>query len=296
MTTVHAEVAAARARLRHAGFDTDAAGTDAEVLARAALGWDLATYVARGRSAPPAAFRDRYRSMLERRTRREPVSLIIGRREFWGLDFEVTPDVLTPRPETELVVEEALRALDRQRTLSPRLIDVGSGSGCLAVAIARERPHVRITATDVSLRALRVARRNARRHGVAKRIAWVATSLLDGVGTRPDVIVANLPYVADDDFPRLPPDVRDFEPQVALLGGGDGLDAIRRLLAAAGRQLRIRGALIIEFGFGQAGAIRAAVASVPGLALVHIRCDLGGIQRVAVIERQAAGRPPAMSG
>src|SRR5262249_27521979 len=158
-----------------------------------------------------------------RRLRREPISYIIGTREFWGLDFEVGPDVLIPRPETELIVEEAIKmgrapfsALDR-----PLFIDVGTGSGVLAVVLAREFPNARVVATDVSARALGVARRNAARHGVSDRIRFVETSFLEGIEDDACLIVSNPPYVPATSAPALTPEVRDYEPPVAVFAGED---------------------------------------------------------------------------
>ncbi len=287
--TVRAEVDAARSRLQRAGLEPEGAGHDAEVLARAVLGWDKATYLAHGRSAAPSGFRDIFASMLERRVRREPVSLILGHREFWGLDFEVTPAVLTPRPETEILVEEAVRSVNRQSCESPHVVDVGTGSGCIAVAIARETHRCRITAIDVSRRALAVARRNITRHGVADRVSLVCASLLDGVAAQPNVIVANLPYIPRPDVETLPPEVREFEPRIALAGGDDGLDAIRRLISISSVRLACGGTLIVEFGMGQADAILRYVSGFANLKVVRLGHDLQGLARVAVIERMALG-------
>ena len=289
MTTVHTEVDRARSRLQRAGIEPEAAGHDAEVLARAALGWDKATYIAHRRVAAPNGFRDRFVSMLERRARREPVSLILGHREFWGLEFEVTSAVLTPRPETEILVEEALQALSRQSCQRPYVVDVGTGSGCVAVAIAREDRRCRIAATDVSRRALAVARRNVARHGVVERVSLVCASLLDGVAGRPDVIVANLPYIPRSELETLPPEVRKFEPQAALAGGDDGLDTIRRLIAVSNARLADGGTLVLEFGIGQADVVRRHVSGFRHLNVVRLRRDLQGITRAAVIERTTGG-------
>ncbi len=285
--TVVERVGAATSRLVAAGLPPDVAALDAEVLARHVLGWDRAAYLCGRRDAAPRGFGTAYDAALDRRAGREPVAAIVGRREFWGLELEVGPSVLTPRPETELLVEEALRLVRGPRA-APLLADVCTGSGCVAIALATELPRARIIATDVSAAALAVARRNAARHGVDTRIAWVRTSCLDGVGAAPDVIVANPPYVADDDIAGLPPEVRDFEPRLALAGGRDGLDVVRRLLDAAARQLAPGGHLALELGSGQAPAVRGAVAVLPQLALVRVRRDLQGFARTLVVRRRAA--------
>ena len=279
-------VVAGRFRLVEAGIDPEDAAFDAEALARHLLAWDRASYLARTRDAVPAWFPARYSQWIERRTRREPVSQILGHREFWGLDFEVTRDVLTPRPESELIVEEALACASAARASGGTvrsIVDVGTGSGCLAICLARELPGARILATDTSSAALAVARRNAERHGLGSRVALVRSSLADAIAGPVDLVVSNPPYAADADLAALPPEVRDFEPQVAIAGGPDGLDVIRRLLTQSARVLAGGGWLVFEFGAGQEGTVRAAIAQQPSLALVRIRADLQGIPRTAVV-------------
>ena len=287
MTAVDGHIAGAKARLRDAGLDPNQAAYDAEILARSVLGWDRATYLTHAATEAPSGFVQGYETLLARRERREPVSLITGRREFWGLEFDVTPDVLTPRPETEILVEETLRLAPA--TLPQfHVVDVGTGSGCLAVAIAHERPVARLTATDISAAAVEVARKNARRLGVEHQIAWVCAPFLDSVLGTPELIVSNLPYIAAADFPRLPPEVGEFEPRIALDGGSDGLVAIRQLVKQAGRCLAPGGHLLLEFGVGQAGLLRRHIESQPGLAWLDMRNDLQGIPRVAIIQRTPA--------
>ena len=287
--TVLEHVGAATNRLVAVGLAPRVAAFDAEVLARHVLGWTHTTYLSSRREAPPEAFAHRYGAVLARRARREPVALITGHREFWGLSFEVTPDVLTPRPETELLMEEVLALAGDPATTRSHLIDVGTGSGCLAVALACHFPRARLTATDISGAALAVARRNAVRHGVEGRIKWVRTAFLDGVGATPDLIVANPPYIPASDLDDLPPEVRDHEPREALVGGADGLEAIAGLLVRAGDQLASGGHLVVEFGAGQAAAVRRLTAVYPKLELVRIRNDLQGIPRAGVIRRLPPG-------
>ena len=179
MPSVREQIDAARETLVRAGLTPLDASIDASVLARHALGWDRATLLARGREAPPPAFIESFEAFVARRAAREPVAMIMGVREFWGLDFEVTPDVLVPRPETELIVEEALNAFDDP---PERIVDVGTGTGCLAIALSREFRRARVVATDISLGALMVARRNAEHHGVESRVSFVRTSFLSGIG------------------------------------------------------------------------------------------------------------------
>ena len=254
------------------------------MLARRALGWDKATYLTKGQGVAPEGFLDRFLTMLRRRERREPVSLITGHREFWGLDFEVTRDVLTPRPETEILVELAMDCLRAGPTDPVRFVDVGTGSGCIAVTVATVAPDVQITATDVSAAALRVAQRNAARHGVGERIRWVNAPLLGGVSAPLDLVVANLPYVPTRDIEGLPPEVREFEPLVALAGGDDGLEVIGRLLDETEPRLRKGGHLVLEFGVDQEAPLRDRVAGHPRFDFVDVRGDLQGIPRAAVIQ------------
>ena len=282
MATLHEQIARARDALAAAGIDPSEASLDAELLARFVLGWDRAHLLAALRDPAPDTFDDRFEPLVARRVRREPVSLITGVREFWGLDFEVTPDVLTPRPETELIVEEAIARLPRAR--AALIADVGTGSGCLAVALATELRRARFIATDISGPALNVARRNAARHGVATRIDFRRTDVLDGIDDVFDVIVSNPPYVATAEADVLPIEVIGHEPPVALFGGADGLDVYRRLFAAAAARLAAAGRLIVEVGYEQHDRVNA-LAKRHGWTLGHSRRDLQGIVRTLVLLR-----------
>ena len=282
MSSLHARLAEARHRFERAGITPDEAAIDAEVLVRHTLGWDRATLLMRGNEAPPAGFDGRFAELVRRRCGREPVAMIVGEREFWGLAFEVTSDVLVPRPETEFVVEAALELAAAGEVR--RIVDVGTGSGCIAVALAVALPGVEVVATDVSPAALAVAARNAARHGVQARIAFVHGPLLEGVEGRADLIVSNPPYVATAEAPTLPPEVLMFEPHGALFGGDDGLDVIRRLLQTAADHLAPCGRLVVEFGFGQAAAV-SGLAAAAGWRLVAMRQDLKQIPRVVVLGR-----------
>lgn len=283
--TLAKRVAEAARRLAEAGIDARDAAFDAEVLARSALGWDRATYLARWREPAPPGFGDRFEPLVARRCRREPVTRITGRREFWGLDLEVTPAVLVPRPESELLIETALARLG-DRIAAWALADVGTGSGCLAIALARELPRARVTATDISPDALVIARRNASRHGMADRVTFHHTDLLDGLPGPFDLIVSNPPYVPDAVIDTLAPEVRDHEPAAALRGGPDGLDTVRRLVATAADRLRPEGWLIMEIGVGQS-AETADTARGAGMRVVDVRPDLQGIPRAVVARPDA---------
>jgi release factor glutamine methyltransferase len=284
MTTLQARLSSAYRRLVAAGIDAGDAALDTEVMARHALGWDRAYYFARIRDPLPAAFDERFAPLLERRCHREPVAQIIGSREFWGLEILVTRDVLIPRPETELLIEVALARLTDHG--APWMIaDVGTGSGCVAVALAREFACAHLTATDLSADALVVARDNATRHGVADRISFHLTRFLDALPARYDLIVSNPPYVPAPEMTRLAPEVARYEPALALCGGLDGLDPTRELVASAAARLRPGGWLLMELGAGQADALTDLVARHAGLSLIDIRPDLQGIPRAAVIAR-----------
>jgi release factor glutamine methyltransferase len=295
MTSLRDFVLAARARMVAAGIDASEAALDASGLARHVLGWDLARWISHETDPPSPGFAQSFDALVARRERREPMSAIAGHREFWGLEFDVTPAVLAPRPETEIIIESALAvagtALAPARGVSApaAIVDVGTGSGCLAVALALEFPSARVIATDVSTAALGVATSNAERHGVAGRISFRHASLLEGVDTRASLIVSNPPYVPTGDIAGLPPEVRDWEPHEALDGGVDGLDVVRALLGQAPGVLLPGGWLVMEFGFGQDQGIRDLVAG-SALELVEIRSDLQQIPRTLVARKPETGR------
>lgn len=223
-------------------------------------------------------------ALLDRRLRREPLAYILGRKEFFSLDFEVGPAVLIPRPETELLVEETLRLIAARP--SPRVLDLGTGSGAIAIAVAACAERARVLATDVSSSALMLARRNAARHGCASRVEFAVSDLWEGLCAcecRPrfDVIVSNPPYVTDAELEALAPEVRDYEPSVALAGGADGLDLTRRIVAGARNFLLPAGALVVEAGAGQSGMVAELMRSF-GLARVLVKRDLAGVERAVV--------------
>ena len=283
MTTIHQRVAAARQQLREAQLSAAEADLGARLLAEHVLGWTRERFLADAGGPEPAGFAAAYGELVARRASREPLPYIVGRREFWGLTLEVTPDVLIPRHETELIVEAALElTLDPAQPIS--IVDVGTGSGCVAIAIATERPLASVMATDLSEAALTVARRNAARHGVADRVRFVVADLLAGVDGPLDLIVANPPYVRDRDERGLQPEVRN-EPSLALYSGPDGLDAIARLIAGAPPLLRSGGHLVFEFGLGQDDEIERLLRGQPSLTLLELRRDLQGIARTAVARR-----------
>lgn len=275
-------LAAARARLVAAGIRPDEAAVDVDVYALTILGWDKATLLARLRDPAPPALEPRFSEWVTRRERLEPTAYIVGTREFWGRAFLVTPAVLVPRPETEFIVEEALGLM--KGAASPRIADIGTGSGVLAVTLAAELENATVVATDLSDEALHVARQNAQRLGLTNRVTFVRTSYLDDVDGQFDLVVANPPYVRDGDKPALSRDVR-HEPDVALFGGPDGLRDVGGVLDAAVAKVKPGGWFVMEFGYGQEDDVRRLVAARTRLRLDRIRDDLQGIARTAIIQR-----------
>jgi release factor glutamine methyltransferase len=284
---------AARARLAAAGMAAAEAARDADLLARHALDWDLATWLLRRSEAPPEGFVAAYAALVDRRARREPVAYIRGRQEFWGRDFLVRPGVLIPRPETEWLIEESLSwASERPMGRALRVLDIGTGSGCLAVTLALELAGAEVEATDISAEALAVARENARRLGA--RVAFHHGPLSTGVSGAIDLLVSNPPYVPDEDLAGLQPEVGAYEPRAALAGGLDGLDVVRQVMAEGARRLSPHGRVLVELGAGQAAAAARVVADTAGLRLLRIRRDLQGLERTLVAERAPA--PATCSG
>lgn len=272
----------ARARLVAAGIPADEATIDVDLYARRILGWDRAHLITRRHEQAPAALDPTFSDWVSRREQREPSAYIIGEREFYGRDFEVSPAVLIPRPETEHIIEAILPLLATQP--SALVADIGTGSGNIAVTLACEASRCHVIATDVSDVALAVAARNAARHGVADRVAFVHTSYLDGVTDTFDLIAANPPYVRDTDRPGLSPSVQR-EPAVAIFGGEDGMRDVEGVLAATDARLRSGGWLLMEFGFGQEDDVRAAIARHPALRLDRVIADLQGLPRTVVAQR-----------
>jgi release factor glutamine methyltransferase len=289
--TLAAAVDRAVARLVAAGWPPADARIDVGVIGRALLGWDTASWLSYQRAAAPADFAARLAAAVDRRAAHEPVAYITGEREFYGRPFLVTRDVLIPRPETELLVEAVLSWLRDQapspKPQAPSLLEIGTGSGCIAAILACERSGVQITATDLSPAALALARHNARALGVEDRITFLEGSLTADAKGPFDLVVSNPPYVALADRPTLAPDVRDFEPALALFGGDDGLDVIRELVRAAAGVLSPTGALMMEIGAGQSTAVTEILAAARSFDPPRFLSDLQAIPR-CVIARRAA--------
>jgi release factor glutamine methyltransferase len=254
-----------------AGVDTPR--LDAEVLLAEATGWDRAKFAAEPEASvdPPSA--RRFGEMVRRRIRREPVAYIVGRKAFRNIELAVDGRVLIPRPESELLVDIALE-------LKPQVVlDVGTGSGAIALAVADELPDCEVIATDTSEGALELARENAERLGLADRVAFELGTV--PAGQRFDLVLANLPYVREDELDSLQPEIREYEPRRAVLAGADGLEAIAVVAAAAYAALTENGALALEVGAGQAGAVAELLVDL-GFMQVEGRQDLAQIPRVVL--------------
>lgn len=257
----------------------------AELLLRHALGWSREALLSRLHEPVPAEVSGHFFQLIERRRGRVPVQYVVGSQEFYGLSFRVTPAVLIPRPETEGIVDEAVKAL-RDRP-SPRIVDVGCGSGCIAVALAHTLPEAEIVAIDSSPAALAVARENSLVHRVASRIEFLEGNLLEpirGERGKIDAIVTNPPYISDDELGTLEPEVVDHEPRQALSGGRDGLSVIERLLPEVDDTLRRGGLLYMEVGHDQDARVRALIERT---SLEHVRtvADLRGIPRIVIARK-----------
>ena len=266
--------------LRAAGIED--ARLEAEVLLRHALDLDCAHFYARLQNEMGLDDLVRFRGFLYRRLAREPTAYIVGQREFYGLDLETTPAALIPRPETELLVEEALARA--RRFERPLIVDVGTGNGAIAVALAVHLPQAVLVAIDLSREALALAVRNARRHGAEGRIIFLQADLLAPLAQPADLIVANLPYVNSRDWEALPPEIREHEPRAALDGGPDGLREIERLLEQAPSCLGPGGSLLVELGPLQAAPALALVRRrFPGAA-ARILPDAAGLDRLLAVD------------
>ena len=266
------------------GTGSDEARLEAELLLMHALRTDRVRLYQRLQDELPTRSGDYYQRLLGRRLVHEPTPYIIGHKEFLGMEFEVARSTLIPRPETETLVELAIDfARDRYANNRFTAVDAGTGSGVIAIALAYKLPKARVIATDVSKRALALARRNARRHGVAARVEFVEGDTLLPVELRADVIAANLPYVTTADWLATPPEIREWEPRRALDGGGDGLRYIRRLFRQAPEKLARKGALFAEIGDRQGASARTLAKEAFPEAEVEVRPDLAGRDRVICV-------------
>jgi release factor glutamine methyltransferase len=269
--TLGITIADARARLTSAGIETP--GLDARLLAVHILGCDAATIIGHPELIIDGARASLFEAALRRRLRREPLAYILGQREFWSLPLRVTRDTLIPRPDTETLVEAALAWQARRVADAPRILDLGTGSGCLLLALLVELPAARGIGVDISQPALAVARENAARLGVADRAAFVCGDWASPLSGKFDLVVCNPPYIADSEWDELAADIREFEPVLALRGGADGLAAYRTILSELPGLLATDGSAFLEVGgCGTVGV--PALAAAFGLQPYEITRDL----------------------
>jgi release factor glutamine methyltransferase len=274
--------------LRYGVLKLDQAGVPsaplaAELLLMHVLGRDRTYLYAHPEKQLVAAQAEAFLALINKRSAGTPTQYLTGHQEFWGMDFEVTPDVLIPRPETEHLIEVALARIGESRRNNPlRIADIGTGSGCIAVALAKEFPNANIFATDISAAALKIAERNATRNNLTDRIKFTECNLLEGIPQQPqlNLIVSNPPYVARKDAATLPIDVREHEPELALFGGEDGLEIYPRLIAQAKTHLAEGGLMVLELGAGLFEPVSDLLDARSGWTRVSAAQDLAGIVRV----------------
>ncbi len=263
---------------------SDEARLEAELLLMHALKTDRVHLYERLQDELPARAADHYQHLIDRRRLHEPTPYIVGHKEFFGLEFEVARSALIPRPETEMLVQLTINFANAHYADNRfTAVDVGTGSGVIAITVASQLPNARVIATDVSKRAMALARRNAERHDVAARIEFVDGDTLPPVKGRADIIAANLPYVTTEDWLATPPEIRDWEPRRALDGGGDGLRCLLRLFRQAPEKLARNGALFAEIGDRQGAAARSLAEEAFPDAQVEVRPDLAGRDRVICV-------------
>ncbi|MBN9118746.1 MAG: peptide chain release factor N(5)-glutamine methyltransferase, partial [Planctomycetes bacterium] len=264
--------------LKSKGFEE--AKREAELLLAHVLDCKRVDLFVRFEEQPTEAERAKFRELIQRRVAGWPVAYLVGVRDFYLLSFEVEPAVLIPRPDTETLVLEALKRL--KPLTAPAVLDVGTGSGCIAVSLAHQKKDARVTATDISPDALAVAKRNAAKNGVAERITFLQGDLFQPLppGSTFDLIASNPPYIAQSEFASLASDVRDHEPRIALDGGPDGLAFYRRIAAGVGPFLKPGGSLLLEVGYTQADAVWALLAERLELEVGPTLKDDGGHARV----------------
>ncbi|MBM4119432.1 MAG: peptide chain release factor N(5)-glutamine methyltransferase [Nitrospira sp.] len=276
-----------RVQLAQAGIE-DAARETAWLLEHA-LGMTALEVRVKGAQPVEGSALRRTEALLARRASREPLQYLLGTQEFCGLEFSVAPGVLIPRPETELLVDETILRVTAQA--HPVIADVGTGSGCIAVPLACRVPQAALYAVDRSADALRIAQRNAARHGVLAQVTFLEGDLLvplreQGMAGRVDVIVSNPPYIAERDWDMVQPEVRLYEPRLALAAGEDGLAVYRRLVPEAAQMLCAAGWIILEVGRGQAGAVRALIEATGRYGAMKTRTDAAGIERVVIAQKR----------
>jgi release factor glutamine methyltransferase len=292
MTDVRSALKQGLAQLREAHVPSYTLA--AELLLLHVMGRDRTWLYAHPEEQVSSADAGRFFALIARRAAGEPTQHLTGKQEFWGLEFEVTPDVLIPRSETEHVIEVALDRLairelraGRKQTLTGeglQIADIGTGSGCIAIALAKELPGVTIYATDISSTALAVAQRNAKRHNLSEMVRFLEGNLLDGIPPLLDLIVSNPPYVGRREAETLMREVRDHEPEIALYGGEEGYELYADLIAHAATHLKPTGILVLELGHNSLPAVQPLL-DAPSWTNVGVTNDLAGIPRVIAAER-----------
>ena len=262
---------------------TDSPRLEAEILLAQAMGCKRIELYVRHEEIPGEEVRDRFRGLVRRRATGEPVAYLVGHKEFFSLDFLVSPAVLIPRPDTETLVDQALRDLKARALPAPRALDLGTGSGCLAIVLAKLVPALFVTAVDLSRDALEIARQNAQRNKVDTRVQFLCGDLFHPLKEEDkfDIVVSNPPYIPSGDIAGLEPTVRDFEPKSALDGGADGLDFYKRIFGGAPQHLQPQGRVMVEVGIDQAEAV-ASLAREKGFVQVAIVADMAKVPRVVV--------------
>jgi release factor glutamine methyltransferase len=283
----------ARVWLREAGVG-ETPELDAQVLLAHVTGWPRTALIAYPERELTPEQAGAYAELVARRAAREPVAYLTGHRDFLGLDFATDARALIPRPETELLAEEALRIirerLARDAAHPPLVADIGTGSGAIAVSIAALEPRLPLVyATDISAEALALARENAAHLGVAARVRFLPGDLLEPLPEPVDLLVANLPYVAPRDATTLPENVTRYEPSLALYGAEDGLGHLRRFFARAGERLRPGGVVLVEFGYDQRAAVEALARATFPHGTVRVFTDYAGWDRYARVESGSVG-------
>jgi release factor glutamine methyltransferase len=295
-TPLDARSALREGMARLSAADVPSSTLSAELLLIHALGRDRTWLYTHAGDPLDAAHAERYFALIARRAAGEPTQYVIGKQEFWGLEFEVTPAVLIPRPETEHVIEVGLNRIGDARRGEPlRIADVGTGSGCIAIALAKEFPRAELVATDISAEALEVAKRNARRHAVAERVQFIEADLLKlllhqsqvtSYDSRPfDLIVSNPPYVALSDAHSLQREIREHEPALALFGGPTGVEIYARLIEQAEALLARGGTFVVELGYGVDERVCGMIERRGAWTNLSITDDLAGIPRVLAAKR-----------
>ena len=260
-------------------------GLDAEVLLAFSIGRERHFLYAHPAKEIPAVEMKRFRSLIARRMRGEPVAYITGKKEFWSLNFKVTPDVLIPRPDTEVLIEEILKLFVQEREVKIRILEIGTGSGAISVALASELKNASITATDFSPNALAVAEKNAVNNKVGEKISFLCGDMFEPVEGKFDIIVSNPPYISECEFGSLAPEVREYEPRRALVAGPDGTEFHRKLARNGKRFLEKGGWLVMEMGAGQRFALEKILKDKNYCDIVFHR-DYAGIDRVAMARKR----------